>query len=211
LLDSPYRASLAFLHVDLADLGALDGVSNVEVRAMLFRSSGLAMIAVLAGAVLAAADDGKTTLKYHDGTPEGKQSLGGSGEIIEFMLPSKTAKIGGLKIHGARYGTPQPPPDSFLIYVLNEDRSKVVAVEMAKYALFERDEEKWVTVAFEQPVAVPQHCWVALDCRAGPTKGVYVSYDTSTGGKHSLIGLPGTTTSEPKHGGDWMIEALVTE
>ena len=47
--------------------------------------------------------------------------------------------------------------------------------------------------------------------RAGPTKGVYVSYDTSTSAKHSLVGLPGMATSEPKHGGDWMIEVLLAE
>jgi len=169
------------------------------------------LIGFLLGSGLAAADDGKTTLKYHDGMADGKQSLGGSGELIEFTLPSKTAKISGLRIHGARYGTPQAPKESFLIYFLDEGRSRVVDVELAPYALFERGEEKWVDVVFDQPLAAPQHCWISLDLRAGPTKGVYVSYDTSGGGKHSLIGLPGTAMSEPKHGGDWMIEALVTE
>jgi len=168
---------------------------------------------VLSGAVaiVAAAQDGKKVVKYGDGEADGKQSLGGSGEMIQFELPTKTAKVAGLRIHGSRYGTPQAPNESFLIYFLNEDRSQVSAVQMAPYASFERGEQQWVTIAFDQPMSVPQRCWVVLDFRAGPTKGVYVSYDTSSGGKHSLIGLPGTATNEPKHGGDWMIEALVTE
>jgi len=160
---------------------------------------------------VSSAEEGKTTLKYHDGVPDGKQSLGGSGEMTKFTLPTKTAKISGLRIHGARYGTLQPPKESFLIYVLNEDRSRVVAAEMAPYALFDRGEEKWTSVTFDQPLSAPEKFWIVLDFRAGPTKGVYVSYDTSSDGTRSLAGLPGTTASEPKHGGDWMIEVLVTE
>jgi hypothetical protein len=171
----------------------------------------LSLAVIGAVAVLVAAQEGKTVVKYGDGETDGKQSVGGSGEMIEFEMPSQTAKVAGLRIHGARYGAPQAPNESFLIYFLNEDRSRVRAVEMAPYASFERGEQQWVTIAFDQPVSVSQRCWVVLDFRAGPTKGVYVSYDTSSGGKHSLIGLPGTATNEPKHGGDWMIEALVTE
>ena len=35
-----------------------------------------------------------------------------------------------------------------------------------------------------------------------------MSYDTSTGGKHSRIGLPGTPSAETRFGGDWMIELV---
>jgi len=173
--------------------------------------AGLVVVWAIAigGGVLA--QEGKTTLKYHDGAPDGKQSLAGAGEMTRFTLPTKTAKISGLRIHGARYGAVQPPKESFLIYVLNEDRSRVAAVEMAPYALFDRGEEKWTTVTFDQPISTPQNFWIVLDFRAGPTKGVYVSYDTSSDGSRSLAGLPGTVASEPKHGGDWMIEVLVTE
>src|SRR5437667_282840 len=73
-----------------------------------------ATILLVAATRAAAADDAKATLKYGDGTPEGKQSLGGSGEMIEFELPSKAVKISGLRIHGARYGAAQAPQDSFL-------------------------------------------------------------------------------------------------
>jgi RNA polymerase sigma-70 factor (ECF subfamily) len=158
------------------------------------------------------AEEGKTTLKYHDGVPDGKRSLGGSGEMTKSILPTKAAKISGLRIHGARYGTPQPPNENFLIYLLNEDRSGLIALEMVPYALFDRDEEKWTNLMFfDQPLSAPEDFWINLDCRAGATKGVYVSYDSSTDGSRSLAGLPGTAASEPKHGGDWIIEVLVTE
>src|SRR5262245_21065400 len=175
----------------------------------LSRITGLALFLIVVGE--AAAWDDAMKVKYSDDTADGKQSIGGSGPMIEFELPSKTAKIAGLRIHGARYGSPQPPKESFLVYFLNQDRSRIINAEMAPLATFERGEEKWTTVNFDKPIAVPDRCWIALDFRAGPTKGVYVSYDTSTSGKHSLIGLPGTPTSEPKHGGDWMIEVILAE
>src|SRR5262245_49132772 len=80
---------------------------------------------------LASAEDG-------DGTPDGKKSYGGSGHLIQFKLPGDNRTLAGLEIHGSRYGTPTPPAEKFLIYVMNADRSKVTAVEMAPYSLFER-------------------------------------------------------------------------
>jgi hypothetical protein len=52
---------------------------------------------------------------------------------------------------------------------------------------------------------------VALDFRAQQTKGVYVSYDTSTGGKFSRVGLPGMPASETDFGGDWMIQVMLAK
>ncbi len=43
------------------------------------------------------------------------------------------------------------------------------------------------------------------------TKGVYVSYDTSTNGEYSRVGLPGDE-EEPKKtdfGGDWMVPVIL--
>jgi hypothetical protein len=147
-------------------------------------------------------------LKHGNGRADGKQSLGGSGEMIEFILPGQPAKIAGLRIHGSRYGTPQAPNESFLIFFLDRDGKRILHTEMAPYSLFERGPEKWVTVSFDRPIDLPGRFWVVLDFRANQRKGVYVSYDTSTGGKHSRIGLPGTPATEPKFGGDWMIELI---
>jgi RNA polymerase sigma factor (sigma-70 family) len=169
-------------------------------------------------------------VKYSDGQADGKKSLGGSGEMIEFSMPAGYSKVVGIRIHGSRYGHPQPPEESFLIYFLNHDRTRVLHTQMAPYSLFERGHEQWVDVAFERLLIGLDNSrtfWVALDFRAAATKGVYVSFDTSTGGKHSRVGLPGMPSSplkfviqaEPQLGGarhstepvnfgaDWMIEA----
>jgi hypothetical protein len=165
----------------------------------------IAVLALTAFAV-AAGPDNPGDLKYNDGQADGKKSLGGSGEIIGFKLPSGESKVAGIRIHGSRYGVPKAPDESFLIYFLNRDLSEVVSTQMAPYSLFERGPERWVEVTFPQPITLPQEFSVALDFRAQQTKGVYVSFDTSTGGKHSRMGLPGLKARDTDFGGDWMIE-----
>jgi RNA polymerase sigma-70 factor (ECF subfamily) len=167
---------------------------------------GLGLLLLAATAVAA---EGPQKLRYGDSQADGKQSISGGGEMIEFTLPAGAARVAGLRIHGSRYGTPEPPDEDFLIYFLNAARDRVVATEMARYALFERGAERWVTVTFARPVEVPETFWVALDFRAHQRKGVYVSYDTSTGGKHSRVGLPGYAATPTRFGGDWMIEVLL--
>ena len=150
-----------------------------------------------------------TVLKYGDGQADGKKSLGGSGQIVAFTLPTEGDKVAGLKLHGARYGTPDAPNESFLIYFMNQDLSEIVHTEMTPYSVFERGAEKWVDVKFRKPLVVPKDFCVALDFRAGRTKGVYLSFDTSTGGKYSRVGLPGTDVKAPDFAGDWMIQAVL--
>jgi hypothetical protein len=172
-------------------------------------------ILVAAGLVfacaVAVADDAREILKYGDGKAEGKQSLGGSGEMIEFTLPADTGKAAGVRIHGSRYGAPQPPRESFLIYFLSQDQKRILHTEMAPVSLFERDKERWVEAVFERPVELPKQFWVVLDFRGDRTRGVYVSYDTSTGGQHSQAGLPGIASSKTRFGGDWMIELVLAK
>lgn len=150
---------------------------------------------------------GATTLKYGDG----KQSLGGSGEMIKFSLPSENPSIAGLRIHASRYGQAQPPRESFLIYFLSADEKRILHTEMAPYSLFSRGPEQWVEVRFERPIDLhgEKEIWVVVDFRAQQTKGVYVSYDKSTGGKHSRVGLPGLPSAETRFGGDWLIELIL--
>ena len=158
----------------------------------------------------AKSDDGAGALKYHDGMADGKKSMAGAGPMITFGAPAGT-KIGAVKIHGSRYGLPKAPDESFLVYVLSGDRKRVLHTELVPYSTFERGEESWQTVKFKEPVEVPQRFWVALDFRAHQTKGVYVSYDKSTGGKNSRIGLPGVAPDETKDKADWMIEAVAAQ
>jgi RNA polymerase sigma factor (sigma-70 family) len=174
--------------------GPTDGGADFEIDADLGESG---------------ADEAGTSLKYHDGTPDGKKSLGGSGEMIAFTGPTATTNVTGLRIHGARYGNPQPPKESFLIYFLGLDQKRILHTEMAPYSLFDRGDETWVEVRFDRPVELPKEFWVVLDFRAHQTKGIFVSFDTSSGGKHSRQGLPGIPSSALRFDGDWMIEAMV--
>jgi RNA polymerase sigma-70 factor (ECF subfamily) len=150
-----------------------------------------------------------TLLKYGDEQADGKKSLGGSGEMIRFELPKETQKVIGIKIHGSRYGYPRPPKEAFDISLLSDDESQVLHTEKAPYSRFLRGEQKWVTIRFKQPVAVQKSFGVVLDFHAEQTKGVYVSYDTSTGGKHSRQGLPNVAGEEVTFGGDWMIQVML--
>jgi RNA polymerase sigma factor (sigma-70 family) len=158
-----------------------------------------------------APSDEAGSLKYGDGAADGKKSIGGSGELIQFSGAGKSVKVAGVRIHGSRYGQAQPPRESFLIYFLTDDLKRILHTEMAPYSLMERGEERWVDVSFEHPVELPKTFWVALDFRATQTKGVYLSFDSSTGGKHSRVGLPGMRTTDVNFGGDWMVEAVLAK
>ena len=173
---------------------------------------------ILASASLCRAQDDKAkagpdqlAVKYHDGTPEGKKSIAGTGEMIQFSPPSETQKLRGLRLHCARYGSPQAPKEDAKISVVGEDGKTVLHTEMVPYSKFERGESKWTGIVFKSPVKVEKSFWVILEFNAAQTKGVYVSFDTSTGGKYSKIGSAGGESKPVTTGGDWMIEALLTK
>jgi len=148
-------------------------------------------------------------LKYGDGKADGKKSLGGSGEMIRFELPDGVTRVSGIKIHGARYGYPQPPQENFEVSFVKDDFSEILDTQLAPYSLFHRGASKWVTVKFRKPVELPKTFWVVLNFHAEQTKGVYVSYDTSTKGEHSRIGLAGDEKPQPVNfGGDWMVQVM---
>ncbi len=151
-------------------------------------------------------------LKHGDATADGKRSLGGSGEMIRFTMPPGARGVKGLRIHGSRYGTPQPPDEDFEITFLSADRQEILQTETAPYRLFKRGQSKWVRVLLPRTVDVPREFWVVLDFHAERTKGVYVSYDTSTHGEFSRIGLPGSERyKETDFHGDWMVQVLVAK
>jgi hypothetical protein len=151
----------------------------------------------------------ENVLKYGDGKADGKRSLGGSGEMIRFELPDGVTHVGGIKIHGARYGYPQPPQENFEVSFVKDDFSEILNTQLAPYSLFDRGPSKWVTVKFRKPVGLPKVFWVVLIFHAEQTKGVYVSYDTSTKGEHSRIGQAGDEKPQPVNfGGDWMVQVM---
>lgn len=150
-------------------------------------------------------------LSYNDGSADGKKSIAGAAEFLSFTLPDKSAKVAAIRIHGARYGYPQPPKEDFEILFLNQDLSEVIATKMAPYSRFKRGPETWIEIKFPQPVEVPEEFWIGVNFRAERTKGVYVSYDDSTDGSRSRVGLPGQEIREADVGGDWMIEVVLAK
>ena len=76
--------------------------------------------------------------------------------MIRFTLPGEKGTMKGIRIHGSRYGLPQPPAEEFLIYVLSKDTSQILFSETAPYKLFQRGKEKWVDVKFKKAHEVPR-------------------------------------------------------
>ena len=157
----------------------------------------------------------KTTLllKYGDGKPDGKKSVAGAGEMIRFTMPKgQTNALKALRVHATRYGHPQPPKEDVEINILSEDMKEIVHTELVPYSLFKRQKEsRWMTVPFDEPVETPPTFWVVLNFNAEGTKGVYVSYDTSTKGEHSLVGFNDEDAKETKDKADWMVQAVLAK
>ena len=161
------------------------------------------------------AQDGSTkpvlVIKYGDGKADGKKSIAGTGEMIEFTLPDATQKLKGLRVHCARYGHPQAPKEDVEVSIVSHDESDVIHTELVPYSRFKRGQSRWTTIKFEEPVEVPEKFWLIMDFNAERTKGVYVSYDTSTTGQYSRTGVPGGTSNEVSFDGDWMVQAMLTK
>ena len=173
----------------------------------------LTLLIALAGVnCLAEQKKDPSILRYGDGKPDGKRSISGSGETIKFSLPETGGKVKGIRIHGSRYGEPKPPKEDFKIHFLNEDLTETIHTEKAPYSLPKYGaDQKWMDIKFKQPFEVPQTFWVVLDFNATQTKGVYISYDTSTGGGNSKMGLPGESFSDVDFNGDWMVEVSLVK
>jgi RNA polymerase sigma-70 factor (ECF subfamily) len=150
-------------------------------------------------------------LSYGDGKADGKKSYGGSGHMIRFELPEGVTAVRGLRIHGSRYGLPQAPDEDFEITFLSDDRQETLDTQAAPYRLFKRGKESWVRVLFDEEVELPQKFWVTINFNPHQTKGVYLSYDTSTKGEYSRVGLPGDDAepNETAFGGDWMVQVML--
>jgi len=152
----------------------------------------------------------QTILKYDDGKPDGKKSVAGTGEMVRFELPNEAQKLISLRVHCARYGTAQPPKENAEFTIVSDDGSEVVHSEQVPYSTFKRGESRWTTIRLKDPVKVPKAFWVIMDFDAQQTKGVYVSFDSSTGGTHSKLGVPGGEMKDVSTGGDWMVQAILS-
>ncbi len=161
---------------------------------------------------LAQKSDSPSVLKYGDGKADGKKSIAGTGEAILFAMPEGVNKVRAIKIHGSRYGYPKAPDKDFEITFLTKDIDEILHTERVPYRTFRRGKSKWVRISLKEPVEVSPEFWVVLAFNAERTKGVYVSYDTSTGGEYSRVGLPTDEEfRETDFKGDWMVQAMLAK
>jgi hypothetical protein len=141
------------------------------------------------------------TLKYDDGSSDGKKSIAGSGHATFFDAPAGDWYITRVLIYGSRYGRPQPPREDVTITLCDEDL-KPITSWTKPYGFFKRSAPKWYRITVK-PTSVPQRLAICLDFAPTGTKGVFVHRDDSTSG-HSATGLPGRE-ARMLTSGDWMI------
>ena len=184
-------------------------IYKLDIRLCQILGTTLTLLCV-GNVVLAQTERSPAVLKYGDGKADGKKSIGGSGQMIRYSMPDKGGKARALRIHGARYGHRRPPDEDFEISFLSVE--EILHTETAPYRLFKRGKSKWVRIKLEEELELPREFWIALDFNAEQTKGVYVSYDTSTAGKYSRVGLPGDEQPrETDFDGDWMVQILLAK
>jgi hypothetical protein len=145
-------------------------------------------------------------LARDDGQPAGKRSIAGGGHAVKFDAPGDGWYLTAVRVHGARYGPPEPPPDDRLTVSLCDERFRRVAAFSFPYSRFERGRARWVELAVP-PTEVPRTFVVCVGFDPTARKGVFVDHDAAGCGA-SLTGLPGGEP-EPFGRGDWMIRARV--
>lgn len=143
-------------------------------------------------------------LSHDDGNAVGRRSLGGSGHGVRFEAPDASTLM-KVSVHGARYGTPRPPREDFVVFLCDEKYQKIAEFPF-RYEKFERGDAKWVTLDVK-PTKLPKTFYLGVDFDPGPTKGVYVSHDGKKSDR-SVVGLPGEKP-EAFEKGNWMIRAIV--
>ena len=125
-------------------------------------------------------------------------------------MPAGATKVTGLKIHGSRYGQPQAPKESFLIYFMNKDRKRILHTEMAPYSLFKRGSESWVEIKFETPIDRPCPSlsgWLSISGRPRPKGSTSASIRRRPANSRGS-GYPAFRPQPVDFGGDWMIQAI---
>lgn len=137
-------------------------------------------------------------LKNDDGQPAGKRSLP-QGIASAFKAPGDTYYLTSIRIHGGRYGYPQPPKEDFHVFLCDKE-FKLIADFPFSYSKFARGEPDWVSLRMK-PTKVPEEFIICLDFNPERTKGVYISHDAE--GK-SPVGLPGKPAGYFT-GGDWLV------
>ncbi|MHC4796827.1 MAG: hypothetical protein ACYTF1_09300 [Planctomycetota bacterium] len=144
-------------------------------------------------------------IAFDDGTSEGQKSIAGGGHARKFNVPGIGEwYIRAVNVYGSRYGRAKAPKTTFDLALCDKDM-KTITLWKKPYSTFKkrkRGDRKWVRIPIP-PTQVPKEFYICLNFRPERTKGVYVSYDTSTKG-NSMVATPGKKGS-PFEQGDWMI------
>ena len=137
-------------------------------------------------------------LKLDDGKAAGKKSFP-RGIAAAFEAPDEGYYLVSVRIHGGRYGYPQPPKEDFHVSLCDEDFNLIADFKFP-YSKFRRADPKWVKLSLK-PTLVPRKFVLCLNFNPERTKGVYVSHDAEG---ESLVGLPKKKAGKFTRG-DWLI------
>ncbi len=148
-------------------------------------------------------DDSVRELSHDDGQMKGRKSIAGGGHAVRFEAPGEGWTLTAVRIHGSRYGYPQPPRELFRVFLCDEKFHQIAEFPFP-YSKFERGEAEWITLPIK-PTRVPRTFIVGVIFNPTQTKGVYVSHDKEGSGR-SMVGLPGNEP-RPFPQGDWLIRA----
>lgn len=143
-------------------------------------------------------------LRFDDGEMAGRQSLGGSGHVVEFRKPSGTWWIESILLHGQLYGGGYDPKTTDFDFAIATPKMNPLHEQTASYALFSRKGFSWAEVSLAEPVKAPSRFRVVVDFDPGRTKGVYLGYTETRKASHSFTGCIGGSAS-PWSKGEWMI------
>lgn len=141
-------------------------------------------------------------IRLDDDASDGRRSIAGGGHARLFKSPAGEGWfLTAVSLHGSRYGQADATGESFSI-TLCDEQMKPIATWTQPYNSIARGEVKWHRIEVT-PTSVPKRFHVCFDFDPSATKGVYVSFDTSTSGSSRIAtpGKPGT----PLDAGDWMI------
>ncbi len=143
-------------------------------------------------------------LKYDDGQSDGMTSTAGAGHAVVFKRPTGNWAVDAVEIFGSRYGAPEPPKESFSIYICDQDFNVIREIEEPYSKLSYGDEPKWNRLEFD-PVKVPEGFYICVSFEPTASRGFYVHYDKGEEKIHSRSALPWTFVHDVEY--DWMIRA----
>jgi len=138
-----------------------------------------------------------TQLRYDNGTFEEMQSMGGTGQVVQFTVPEEGGPftLKRVLVCGGYYGQPGTDGESNQghLAICTADGT-ILSQQVFRYDEFYWSSTPcWTSIPLATPVEVTDDIYVITDMNSRPTPGIYVGYDTEGDACHSQIGAPGST------------------